>query len=107
MSRSIGFWLKPPLIRRHTVDGRCARSCPALGTPVLCPLAAYRRYACREDGGGRTLVDVTSTGVDTWPGDRVRPAWGIFRSLGDTSGYLLLTDLRAYRMCSPSGATQK
>jgi hypothetical protein len=52
--------------------------------------------------GGRTLVDATKTGVDTWLGDRVRPKWGIYRSLGDTSGslqdcYLLLTNMRGYQ----------
>ena len=52
--------------------------------------------------GGKTLVDATSTGVDTWLGDRVRPKWGIYRSVDDTSGslhdcYLLLANMRAYR----------
>jgi chitin-binding protein len=51
--------------------------------------------------GGTTLVDATRTG-DTYLGDRVRPKWGIYRSLGDTSGslrdcYLLLTNMRAYK----------
>ncbi|MDX3102870.1 CBM35 domain-containing protein [Nonomuraea angiospora] len=51
--------------------------------------------------GGATLVDATKTG-DTFLGDRVRPKWGIYRSLGDTSGslqncYLLLRDMRAYK----------
>jgi hypothetical protein len=52
--------------------------------------------------GGNTLVNATKTGVDTWLGDRVRPKWGIYRSLGDTSGslqdcYLLLTNMRGYQ----------
>jgi hypothetical protein len=47
--------------------------------------------------GGRTVVDAATTGVDTWPGDRLRPEWGIDRAPGDAPGYLLLTDLRAYR----------
>ncbi|MFG2854498.1 Tat pathway signal sequence domain protein [Streptomyces mirabilis] len=43
------------------------------------------------------------TGVDTFLADRVRPKWGIYRSLGDTSGslqdcYLLLTNLRGYQL---------
>ncbi|XVV05672.1 Tat pathway signal sequence domain protein [Actinosynnema sp. CA-248983] len=50
--------------------------------------------------GGATVLDKTRTGVDTWLGDRLRPKWGIYRSLGDTSGslkncHLLLRDLRA------------
>ncbi|WP_223168218.1 hypothetical protein [Nonomuraea sp. SYSU D8015] len=52
--------------------------------------------------GGATVVDATRTGVDTFLGDRVRPKWGIYRSLGDTSGslqncHLLLTRLRSYK----------
>ncbi|MFI6597731.1 carbohydrate-binding protein [Nonomuraea sp. NPDC050536] len=51
--------------------------------------------------GGTTLVDATKSG-DTFIDDRVRPKWGIYRSLGDTSGslqdcYLLLTNMRAYK----------
>lgn len=52
--------------------------------------------------GGTNVIDVTKSGVDTFLADRVRPKWGIYRSLGDTSGslqdcYLLLTRLRAYK----------
>ncbi|GAB3400661.1 hypothetical protein [Flindersiella endophytica] len=52
--------------------------------------------------GGSTVIDVTKSGVDTFLADRVRPKWGIYRSLGDTSGslqncYLLLTRMRAYK----------
>ncbi|MFD5537138.1 heparin lyase I family protein, partial [Streptomyces sp. NPDC127079] len=52
--------------------------------------------------GGATVIDVSKSGVDTFLADRVRPKWGIYRSLGDTSGslqdtYLLLTDLRGYQ----------
>ncbi|UQW99451.1 polysaccharide lyase [Streptomyces sp. RerS4] len=55
--------------------------------------------------GGTTVVDATKTGVDTFLADRVRPKWGIYRSLGDTSGslrdsYLLLRDMRAYQLTS-------
>lgn len=55
--------------------------------------------------GGATVVDAVRTGVDTFLGDRVRPKWGIYRSLGDTSGslqdcHLLLTRLRAYKAVS-------
>jgi Carbohydrate binding module (family 35)/Carbohydrate binding module (family 6) len=58
------------------------------------------RWALHD--GATTIIDVTKTGIDTFLGDRVRPKWGIYRSLGDTSGslqdtYLLLTKLRAYK----------
>lgn len=53
--------------------------------------------------GGSTVIDASKTGVDTFLADRVRPKWGIYRSLGDTSGslqdtYLLLTRLRGYQL---------
>ncbi|WP_055696728.1 MULTISPECIES: heparin lyase I family protein [Streptomyces] len=53
--------------------------------------------------GGSTVIDKTASGVDTFLADRVRPKWGIYRSLGDTSGslkdcHLLLTGLRAYQL---------
>jgi hypothetical protein len=53
--------------------------------------------------GGSTVIDASKTGVDTFLADRVRPKWGIYRSLGDTSGslqdtYLLLTNLRGYQL---------
>jgi hypothetical protein len=56
------------------------------------------RFVLRD--GTRTVVDATRGGVDTWVEDRVRPKWGIYRSLGDTSGsiqdtYLLLRNMRA------------
>ena len=52
--------------------------------------------------GGSTVVNATKTGVDTWLQDRVRPKWGIYRSVEDTSGslqdcYLLVSDMRAYK----------
>ncbi|MFD8815206.1 Tat pathway signal sequence domain protein [Streptomyces sp. NPDC059627] len=52
--------------------------------------------------GGATVIDASKTGVDTFLADRVRPKWGIYRSLGDASGslqdtYLLLTSLRGYQ----------
>jgi hypothetical protein len=57
------------------------------------------RWAVRD--GDTTVIDTTATGMDTWLFDRVRPKWGIYRSLRDTSGsladtYLLLRNLRAY-----------
>ncbi|MER6125091.1 Tat pathway signal sequence domain protein [Streptomyces sp. NPDC001795] len=53
--------------------------------------------------GSTTVIDKSRTGVDTFLADRVRPKWGIYRSLGDTSGslqdtYLLLTNLRGYQL---------
>ena len=53
--------------------------------------------------GGTTVLDARKTGVDTFLADRVRPKWGIYRSLGDTSGslrdtYLLLRNMRAYQL---------
>jgi hypothetical protein len=53
--------------------------------------------------GTKTVVDASKTGVDTFLADRVRPKWGIYRSLGDTSGslqncYLLLTNMRGYQL---------
>jgi hypothetical protein len=58
------------------------------------------RWIVRD--GATTVLDKTKTGVDTWLGDRLRPKWGIYRSLGDTSGslqncYLLLRNLKAYK----------
>jgi hypothetical protein len=51
---------------------------------------------------GRTVIDATKTSVDTFLADRVRPKWGTYRSLGDTSGflqdcYMLLTNMRGYQ----------
>ncbi|MFF6986779.1 Tat pathway signal sequence domain protein [Streptomyces sp. NPDC010273] len=53
--------------------------------------------------GSTTVIDKSKTGVDTFLADRVRPKWGIYRSLGDASGslqntYLLLTDLCGYQL---------
>jgi hypothetical protein len=58
------------------------------------------RWVLRD--GATTIIDVTRSGVDTWLQDRVRPKWGIYRSLGDTSGslqdcYLLINSMRAYK----------
>ena len=55
--------------------------------------------------GGRTLVNSTKTGVDTWLQDRVRPKWGIYRSVQDTSGslhpcYLLVSNMKAFKKVS-------
>ncbi|MEZ0070676.1 heparin lyase I family protein [Planotetraspora sp. GP83] len=53
--------------------------------------------------GSTTVLDIKRGGLDTWLSDRVRPKWGIYRSLGDKSGslqdcYLLLRDLKAYKL---------
>jgi hypothetical protein len=53
--------------------------------------------------GSTTVIDRTKTGVDTFLADRVRPKWGIYRSLGDTSGslqdcHMLLTTMRGYQL---------
>jgi len=58
------------------------------------------RWIVRD--GPATVIDTMTTGVDTWLGDRVRPKWGIYRSVRDTSGslqdtYMLITNLRAYQ----------
>lgn len=63
------------------------------------------RWVLRD--GATTVVDATKTGVNTFLGDRVRPKWGIYRSLGDTSGslqgcHLLLGNLRSYKAVSGS-----
>jgi chitin-binding protein len=52
--------------------------------------------------GATTAVDIERGGLDTFLADRVRPKWGIYRSLGDTSGSLqdcsmLLRDMRGYQ----------
>jgi hypothetical protein len=57
--------------------------------------------------GASTVIDASRTGVDTWLDDRVRPKWGIYRSLGDTSGslqdcFLLITAMRAYQWSGTS-----
>jgi hypothetical protein len=53
--------------------------------------------------GATTVVDKSKSGVDTLLADRVRPKWGIYRSLGDTSGslrdtHLLLNRMRGYQL---------
>ncbi|SDY98430.1 chitin-binding protein [Amycolatopsis xylanica] len=51
--------------------------------------------------GGQTVLAERKSGVDTWLGDRVRPKWGIYRSLSDSAQiqdcYLLLRDLKAWQ----------
>ncbi|GGO36451.1 Tat pathway signal sequence domain protein [Streptomyces lasiicapitis] len=53
--------------------------------------------------GSTTVIDKSKSGVDTFLADRVRPKWGIYRSLGDSSGslqntYMLLTGMRGYQL---------
>ncbi|MGC9668103.1 hypothetical protein ACNTMW_16295 [Planosporangium sp. 12N6] len=56
-------------------------------------------FVCTE--GGRTLADDSRSGIDLWLGDRIRPKWGIYRSLDDSKQlhdcYLLLRNMRGYR----------
>jgi hypothetical protein len=52
--------------------------------------------------GAKVLSDSEKTGISTWPAtaSRLRPKWGIYRSLGDPADiqttYILLSDLTAY-----------
>jgi hypothetical protein len=52
--------------------------------------------------GRKVVLNAARAGVDTWLGDRVRPKWGIYRSVDDTAHlrttYLLITNMRAYRL---------
>ncbi|WJV45240.1 Tat pathway signal sequence domain protein [Streptomyces flavofungini] len=53
--------------------------------------------------GTTTVIDKSKSGIDTFLADRVRPKWGIYRSLGDSSGslqntYMLLTGMRGYQL---------
>jgi hypothetical protein len=65
------------------------------------------RWAIQD--GATSVVDTTATGMDTWLFDRVRPKWGIYRSLGDKSGslhdtYMLIRDVRAYQWSNAPAA---
>jgi len=51
--------------------------------------------------GGKTVIDRARTGIDIWLGDRIRPKWGIYRSvmsapadLGDT--WMEIRNFKAY-----------
>lgn len=52
--------------------------------------------------GGSTVLDARKSGVDIWLDDRVRPKWGIYRSLSDSAQiqdcHLLLRNLKAYQL---------
>jgi hypothetical protein len=54
------------------------------------------------DSKGATVVNAKRTGVDTFLDDRVRPKWGIYRSLHDRTHlqdtFLLLTNMRAFKL---------
>jgi hypothetical protein len=56
------------------------------------------RWVLRD--GDKVLVDQQKANVDIWMGDRLRPKWGIYRSISDRGQlrdtYLLLTRMRAY-----------
>jgi hypothetical protein len=64
------------------------------------------RWVIRK--GGVTVLDRTRTGLDTWLGDRVRPKWGIYRSLKDSAAiqdtYLLLASIKAYQRTGDAAA---
>jgi hypothetical protein len=55
------------------------------------------RWVLRD--GSRTVIDVTRSGVDMFMEDRVRPKWGIYRSLNDKANlrdcHLLLRNMTA------------
>jgi hypothetical protein len=58
----------------------------------------------RLSKGATVVVNSTKTGLDTWMQDRVRPKWGIYRSVkGFDNAYpladcfILMTNLRAYK----------
>jgi hypothetical protein len=44
--------------------------------------------------GGRTVVDRVRTGIDIWLGDRIRPKWGIYRSVLSAPGDIIDTWLQ-------------
>ncbi|UVS81962.1 hypothetical protein Actkin_05726 [Actinokineospora sp. UTMC 2448] len=56
------------------------------------------RWRIHDDA--RAVIDVERSGVDTWLPDRVRPKWGIYRSLRKgplPDCHLEIRDLRAYQ----------
>lgn len=70
------------------------------------------RWVLRD--GANTVIDVSRSNVDIWLEDRVRPKWGIYRSLGDSSGslqdcHMLIRNMRAYEWSGtapPPGKTR-
>jgi chitin-binding protein len=56
-------------------------------------------FVCKD--GGTTLANASRSGIDLWLGDRIRPKWGIYRSLSDKAQlhdcYLQLRNLRGYQ----------
>jgi hypothetical protein len=58
------------------------------------------RWVLRD--GSRTVIDVTRSGVDMFMADRVRPKWGIYRSLNDKANlrncFMLLRNMSATRV---------
>ena len=52
--------------------------------------------------GATVLTDADKTGISTWPAtaSRLRPKWGIYRSLGDLpdiqTTYIMISDLKGY-----------
>ena len=51
---------------------------------------------------GKVVVDAEKDGVNLWLGDRLRPKWGIYRSVQDSADildtYLLLRNMKAYQI---------
>lgn len=56
------------------------------------------RFVVRD--GGQTVLD-EERGIDIWASTRIRPKWGIYRSLGDSGQlrdcHLLVRNLKAFR----------
>jgi chitin-binding protein len=56
------------------------------------------RFVIRD--GGKTVIDAQK-GCDIWASTRIRPKWGIYRSISDTGQlkdtYLLIRNFRAYK----------
>jgi hypothetical protein len=62
--------------------------------------AGRLRYSLKN--GATTVVNASSSGIDTWlGGDQAHPKWGIYRSISDSGQlqdtYLLLRNMQAYR----------
>jgi hypothetical protein len=51
--------------------------------------------------GATTLANATKGGIDLWLGDRIRPKWGIYRSISDKGQlhdtYLQMRNMRGYQ----------
>ncbi len=58
----------------------------------------HARFVIRD--GGKTVVDAEK-GVDIWASTRIRPKWGIYRSIKDQAQlrdtYMLIRNFQAYQ----------